>query len=168
MREKFEPRLNMCPHVDGEVLNDEVVIIHSSGSAGEPKVFEPYTGIHLPGIFGDVDRWSEALWERRSLDASAKGPWSQGIRAGTPVVWPATILGACFTGPLDGLARARVACPHRRPIDVIIMPSLMPVADDAASILVRDELFAYRQSVWSMRRVGPRRSYGLLCCAWWL
>ena len=36
-REEFEPCLNMLPHVDGEVLNDEVVTIHSSGSAGEPK-----------------------------------------------------------------------------------------------------------------------------------
>ena len=51
------------PHVDGEVLNDEVVIIHSSSSAGELEVFEPYTGIRLLGIFGDVGWLSEALWE---------------------------------------------------------------------------------------------------------
>ena len=55
--------LKHAPHIDEEVLNDEVVIIHSSSSAGEPKVFEPYTGIRLPGIFGDVGLWSEALWE---------------------------------------------------------------------------------------------------------
>ena len=85
VREEFEPCLNMFPYTDGVVLNDEVVIIHSFGSAGEPKVFEPYTGIHLPGIFGDVGGRSEALWEWRSLDASAKGPWSQAIRARTPV-----------------------------------------------------------------------------------
>ena len=71
MREEFEPRSNMFPHIDGEVLNDEVVIIHSFRSAGEPEVFEPYTGIRFTGIFGDVGRWSEALWERRSLDAWA-------------------------------------------------------------------------------------------------
>ena len=76
VREEFEPCLNMFPHADGEVLNDEVIIIHSFGSVGEPEVFEPYTRIRLPGIFGDVGRWSEALWEWRSLDASAKGPWS--------------------------------------------------------------------------------------------
>ena len=76
MREELEPRLNVFPHVDGEVLNDEVVIIHSLGSAGETEVFEPYTGIRLPGIFGDVGRQLKALWEQRSLDASAKGPWS--------------------------------------------------------------------------------------------
>ena len=61
VREEFEPRSNMFPYADGEVLNDEVVIIHSPGSASEPEVFEPYTGIRLPGIFGDVGRRSEAL-----------------------------------------------------------------------------------------------------------
>ena len=37
--------LEHAPHVDGEVLNDEVSIIHSLGSIGESEVFEPYTGI---------------------------------------------------------------------------------------------------------------------------
>ena len=54
--EEFEPRSNMFSHIDGEVLNDEVVIIHSPGSASEPEVFEPYTGIRLPGIFGNISR----------------------------------------------------------------------------------------------------------------
>ena len=76
MQEEFEPCSIMFPHVDGEVLNDEVIIIHSLGSTGEPEVFEPDTGICLPGIFGDVGRWSEALRERCSLDAVAKGTWS--------------------------------------------------------------------------------------------
>ena len=75
-REEFEPRSNMFPHTDGEVLNDEVVIIHPSSSVGEPKVFEPYTGIHFPGVFSDVARWSKALWEWHYLDTIAKGPWS--------------------------------------------------------------------------------------------
>ena len=75
-RDEFEPCSNMFPHADGEVLNDEVVIIHPFGSIGEPKVFEPYTRIRFPSVFGDVGRWSEALWERRSLDATAKGPRS--------------------------------------------------------------------------------------------
>ena len=79
MWEEFEPCSNMFPYADGEVLNDEVVIIHSIGSVGEPELFKPYTGVRLPGILGDVGRWSEALWERRSLDAMAKGPWSWAI-----------------------------------------------------------------------------------------
>ena len=76
MREEFEPRLNMFPHADGEVLNDEVIIIHSSGSVGEPEVFEPYTRVCLLGILGDVGGRPKAQWERRSLDAPTKGPWS--------------------------------------------------------------------------------------------
>ena len=34
--EEFEPRSNMFPHVDGEILNDEIVIIHPSSLIGEP------------------------------------------------------------------------------------------------------------------------------------
>ena len=65
----------MLPHTDGEVLDDEVVIIHSSSSTGEPEVIEPYTGVRLPGVPGDVCGQSEALWEQRCLDAVTKGPW---------------------------------------------------------------------------------------------
>ena len=43
MREEFKPCPNMFPHIDREILNDEIVIIHPFGSAGEPEVFEPYT-----------------------------------------------------------------------------------------------------------------------------
>ena len=46
---------NLFPHVDGEILNDEMVIIHSSGSVGELEDFEPYTRICFLGVFGDVD-----------------------------------------------------------------------------------------------------------------
>ena len=76
MREEFKRCLNMFPNVDGEILNDEMVIIHPSGSAGEPKIFEPYTGVRLPGVLGDVGGRSKALWERRSPNTPAKRPWS--------------------------------------------------------------------------------------------
>ena len=62
MPKEFKPCSNMFPHANGEVLNDEVVIIHSSVLVGEPEVFKPYTRIRSPGVFGDVRRWSEALW----------------------------------------------------------------------------------------------------------
>ena len=67
------------PHIDGEILNDEMVIIHPSGSAGELEIYEPHTGVHLPRLLGDVGGRSKALWEWRSLDALAKGSWSQAI-----------------------------------------------------------------------------------------
>ena len=76
------------------------------------------------------------MWERRSLDASAKGPWSWAIQARTPVVWPVTMPGVRFTTLRDGPAEVCVACPHYRSMDVIIMPGPTLVADDAASILV--------------------------------
>ena len=64
------------PNADGEILDDEIVIIHPSGLVGEPEIFEPNTGVCLPGVLGDVGRRSEALWERRSPDTPIKGPWS--------------------------------------------------------------------------------------------
>ena len=47
--EEFEPCSNLLPHTDGEVLNDEVVIIHSSSSVGEPK-----SSSHIPGFVSSV------------------------------------------------------------------------------------------------------------------
>ena len=78
MREEFKPCPNMFPHVDGEILNDEIVIIHPSGSVGEPEIFEPNIRVRLPGVLDDVCGWSEALW--------AKGPWSRALQARTSVV----------------------------------------------------------------------------------
>ena len=63
VRKEFESCPNMLSHADGEVLDDEVVIIHSTGSAGEPKVLEPYTGVCLPSVLGDVGGRSEMLSE---------------------------------------------------------------------------------------------------------
>ena len=148
-RKEFEPCSNMLPHTDGEVLDDEVAIIYSSGLAGEPKVFEPYTGICFPGVFGDVGGWSEALWEQRFLDATAKGPWSQAIQAGTPVVRSVTMLGVRVSAPLNGPAGPRAACSHRPLMDVIIMPGLTLIVDDAMSITVWPKPFVHRWSVWS-------------------
>ena len=65
----------MLSHADGEVLDDEVVIIHSTGSVGELKVLEPYTEVRLPSVLGDVGGRSKTLWERRFLDAVTKGLW---------------------------------------------------------------------------------------------
>ena len=39
--EEFKPCPNMFPHANGKILDDEIVIIHSSGLTGEPEVFEP-------------------------------------------------------------------------------------------------------------------------------
>ena len=164
--EEFKPCPNMFPHANGKILNDEIVIIHSSGPISKLEVFEPNAWVCLPGVFGDVGGWSETLRERCSPDTPAKGPWSWTNRAGTPVIWPATMPRARFTAPLDGPARAHVAYPHRRQMDIIIMLGLMLVADDATSILVWTKPFVYRWSVWSRHQVGPWRSCSLPCRAW--
>ena len=106
MREEFKPCPNMFPQTDGEILNDEIFIIHPSGSAGEPKIFEPNTGVCLPDVLGYIGGRSEALWERRSLNTPVKGPRPQTLRAGTLVVWPVIMPRVRFTTPLDGSARA--------------------------------------------------------------
>ena len=41
MWKEFKPCPNMFPHANGKVLDDEIVIVHSSSSIGEPEVFEP-------------------------------------------------------------------------------------------------------------------------------
>ena len=82
MREKFEPRSNMFPHTDREILNDEIFIIHSPGPIGEPEVFEPNAWVRLPGVFGDVGWWSEMLRERCFPDTLAEGPWPQALGLG--------------------------------------------------------------------------------------
>jgi hypothetical protein len=53
-QQEFEPHSNVLPDTDGEVLDKEVVIIHPSGSAGEPKIFQPYNRVRLPGVLDDV------------------------------------------------------------------------------------------------------------------
>ena len=52
VREEFKPRPNMFPHADGEILNDEMVIIHPFGLAGEPEIFETNNGVRLCNTLG--------------------------------------------------------------------------------------------------------------------
>ena len=137
----------MFPYINGEVLNDELVIIHSSGSAGEPEIFEPNTRVCLPGVLGGVGGQSKTPWEWRPSNAPAKGPWSRALWAGTPVVQPVVVPRAHFTAPLNGPARACVACPCRCPMSVITVPGLMPVVDGATGVLVWTELPTWRRSV---------------------
>ena len=59
--------LEHAPHADGEVLDDEVVIIYSFGSIGELEVFEPYTGfrslVYLAMLVGGQKHCgNDAFW----------------------------------------------------------------------------------------------------------
>ena len=159
---EFKPCPDMFPHANGKVLDDEIVIVHSSGLTGEPEVFEPNAWVSLPSVFGDVGGRPETLWERCSPDASAEGPWSLAIRAGTLVVWSATMPGVCVPALLDGQAWARVACSRRHSIDVIVVSDVVSIVDDAASVKVQPELFTHRLSMWTGHRVRLWCSHSLL------
>ena len=54
MWKEFKPCPNMFPHANGKILDYEIIIIHSSGSTGEPEVFEPNAWVGLPSVFGNV------------------------------------------------------------------------------------------------------------------
>ena len=135
MWKEFEPRLNMFPHANGKILNDEEVIIHSSSPIGEPEFFKPNAWVGLPSVFGDVGGRPETLRERCFLDAPAKGPrpWALGTRA--PIVWLVTAPRVRFAGSLKGLAGIRGTCRHM--VDSVITLGPMPVANGATGILVR-------------------------------
>jgi hypothetical protein len=77
-RQEFEPCLNVLPDTDGEVLDDEVVIIRL-------EIFQLYSGVRLPGVLGDVGGRPEARREWRFLDAASEGPWARAIRIGALV-----------------------------------------------------------------------------------
>ena len=75
----------MFPHIDGEVLNDVVVIIHSSGSTGELEVFDPYTEIRLLVylamlVGGQKHCGNDATWMHRPK-AHGPGPSGLGLRS---------------------------------------------------------------------------------------
>ena len=136
--------------------------IHSSGSAGELEVFEPYTGVRLPGVPSDAGGRSEALWEQYFLDAVTKGPWPRVVQAEASVVRSAAMPRVRVLALLDGQARACAACSHRHSMDVIIALGVVSIVDDTASIMVRPELFTHRWSVWSEHWVRLWCSHGFL------
>ena len=78
---EFEPCSNMLPHANGKILNDEGVIIHSSGPTGEPEVFEPNAWVCLPSVFGDVGGWPKMLGNSafRMHRPKARGPRPSGL-----------------------------------------------------------------------------------------
>ena len=63
---------------------------------------------------------------------------------------------------LYGLAEARAACSRCPLLGIIIMPGLMPIIDDAASVTVRPDPFVHMWSVWSGHWVRLWCSHGFL------
>jgi hypothetical protein len=78
-RQEFEPRSNVLHNANGEVL---------SGSAGESEIFQPYSGVRLLGVLGDVGGWSEVRREWYFLEVAAEGSWARAVRTEAPVAVP--------------------------------------------------------------------------------
>jgi hypothetical protein len=75
-RQVLEPHSHGVAEVERLVLDDEEVIHHSPGVAGESVVLEPLTGVGVPVIPRYVGRSMEARGEPRIVDALTKGPWT--------------------------------------------------------------------------------------------
>ena len=83
--EEFKPRPNMFPHIDGEILNDEIVIIHPSGSVGGRKccgngtlrILGFVSSVYLVMLVGSRKRCGNGtLWIRQP---KAHGPGPSGL-----------------------------------------------------------------------------------------
>jgi hypothetical protein len=57
----------------GEVADDEVVVVHSSQLAGQPVVRKPQLRPCFPRVLGDGSRGPELGWERRPSYGPAEG-----------------------------------------------------------------------------------------------
>ena len=85
MWKEFEPCPNMLPHIDGEVLNDEVVIIHPSGSQASQKSSSHIQGfvslVYLAMLVGGRKCCgNDALW-MRGPKACGPRPFCLGLRS---------------------------------------------------------------------------------------
>jgi hypothetical protein len=74
----------------GEVADDEVVIVCSTQLAGQPVVREPQFRPCFPRVLGDGSRGSEPSRERRSSYGPTESLWTGWFGRGTPIL-PAVV-----------------------------------------------------------------------------
>ena len=96
-RQELQPGADVLSQEDWEILDDEAVVVRSSGPAREPIIFQPHTGVRVPDILHDVCRWLEALEERSPTDRLGEGARSGGVWARAPVVIDVRVAGASPT-----------------------------------------------------------------------
>jgi hypothetical protein len=70
----------------GEVADDEVVVVHFSQLAGQPVVRKPQLRPCLPQVLGDGSRGPEPSWERRPSYGPAEGLRTWWFERGAPVL----------------------------------------------------------------------------------
>jgi hypothetical protein len=70
----------------GEVADDEVVIVRSSQLAGQPVVRKPQLRPCFPQVHGDGSRGLEPSWERRPSYGPAEGLRAWWFGRGVPIL----------------------------------------------------------------------------------
>jgi hypothetical protein len=69
----LRPGLGGVREEQGEVADDEVVVVRSSQLAGQPVVRKPQLRPCFPRVLGDGSRGPEPSWERRLSYSPAEG-----------------------------------------------------------------------------------------------
>jgi hypothetical protein len=86
----LQPGASGVGEEQGEVADDEVVIVCSTQLAGQPVVREPQLRSHLPRVLCDGSRGSELSRERRPSNGPAEGLRTGWFGRGTPIL-PAVV-----------------------------------------------------------------------------
>jgi hypothetical protein len=81
-RQMLQPGPGGVGEEQGEVADDEIVIIRSTQLAGQPVVRKPQFQPRFPRVLGDSSRGSEPGQERRP----AEGLWTRWFGRGSPIL----------------------------------------------------------------------------------
>jgi hypothetical protein len=89
-RQVLQPGTSGVREKQGEVADDEVVIVRSTQLVGQPVVREPQLRPRLPRVLCDSSRGSEPGRERRPSYGPAESLWTGWFGRGTPIL-PAVV-----------------------------------------------------------------------------
>ena len=80
-RKMFKPSPHRVRKVEGEVSDDEIILLRPASSAGKAIVVEPKAGIRLPGVLANVGGRMVPLRyvHAANVDAKDPGAWGSGL-----------------------------------------------------------------------------------------
>jgi hypothetical protein len=85
-RQMLHPGPGGVGEEQGEVADDEVVIVRPSRMAGQPVVCKPELRPYFPRVLGDGSRGPEPSWERRPSYGPAEGLRTWWFGRGAPIL----------------------------------------------------------------------------------
>jgi hypothetical protein len=85
-RQMLQPGSGSVKEEQGEVVDDELVIVHSTQLAGQPVVRKPQFRPCFPRVLGDGSRGLEPGWERRPSYGPAEGLRTRWFGRGAPIL----------------------------------------------------------------------------------